>query len=153
MQMLVIGVDPGGQETGIVLRDGNEVITGILLRRLRSDSLTDYLAEHVRCLKDLRSTYGDDIAIVCETITVPSPHVRVIAVQGLLDTQFLIGGLCVAFPGLILVEPSGHGSQPLFSYPSSLVGPRERVGAGRFRHLRSAFDVGAASYVLVGNGR
>jgi len=148
--MVIVGVDPGGQDTGIVVRCGDTLLDASLLRRGTDDTLGAWVRGCVNTVERLvKSTQASLVAV--ESIVQPSWHVRerVISIDGLLWAQAVVGGLLVAFPDAILVPPNGHGAAPLRTYPSVIVGANERRGCGKARHLRSAWDIAASGERMV----
>jgi hypothetical protein len=142
--MVIVGVDPGGQETGIVVRCGDTLLDTSLLRRDANDTLGVWVRSCVNEVERLvRTSHASLVAV--ESIVQPTWHVRerVISIGGLLWAQAVVGGLLVAFPDAILVPPNSHGVSPLGTYPRAIVGPNERRGCGKARHLRSAWDIAA----------
>lgn len=156
-----VGVDPGANDTGlVVINDDGELVAWQLVRRNKQRSIEQYhrtvLDEIVR-LVDL-----DTIAVAVETIVAPNFHAtgRRTRFGPLLATAELVGyvaGACVANGWQVVrIAPAGHGSRPLGHYPPELVsraernakGPhpwQQRVGKGERRHLRSAYDVARAA--------
>lgn len=144
---VIVGVDPGGIETGVIARRANVLLAATLVRKAPADNFVDYLAEVLDTVAGTaRTTHAALIAV--EDAVAPSGHAagrpgHLIEVTGLLQTAKVVGAL-LTVAGVALVAPNGHGSQPLPLYPVELVGPLERVGAGKRRHLRSAWDVAGA---------
>jgi hypothetical protein len=52
------------------------------------------------------------------------------------------------FPAALVVPPAGHGAGPCQAYPGALWPATEKRGAGRCRHLRSAWDIAEAGAFL-----
>lgn len=148
--MLILGVDPGGRATGLVLRDGDRFAGGGLLVRERGEQLAAY----VDSVADAVAQAEADLVAV-EAVKPPNPHVRVTNVSGVLDTAAVFGAVCAVVPAarLVVVQPGGHGSGPLTAYPAELVGHREREGHGKRRHLRSAWDLAGAAAGMVRSAR
>lgn len=143
---MLVGVDPGGQTTGIVLRDRDRLLHWCLVTR--DGDLHDYLDEIVEAVDDLaRPASG----VAVEDLSDPTPQMGTISIRGLIDTAAVIGALMLPFDPL-LVPPGGHGAAPLQVYPKGLVGVRELKGTGRLRHGRAAWDVAgyAATLLRVG---
>lgn len=153
-----LGIDPGAVETGMVLREGSNVLGYRLLR------LPDYknhpgpwqnpfgaylvdIVQHVTMFIELATAKDYAVKIRCEGVNKPNPHVgnkdgpRFIDPMPLVDTGQVIGAIRARYPETLIVAPGGNGSNPLMTYPSILVGKRETKGTGRKRHLRSAWDV------------
>lgn len=152
--MIVVGVDPGGATTGIVVRDGATPVRAELVSNSDGQMSDGYLAEVIAALDD--AITGRMLCAV-EGLVEPNPHVRLANVRGLLDTAQVLGAvrhqaaLWLAegrLSGVVVVPPGGHGSAPLACYPAALVGDRERQGTGRLRHARSAYDVAGAGVML-----
>lgn len=152
-----IGVDPGGSETGIVVRAGDVLVAHWLIRKASS---SDYRRELLGALDAAvqhatQPPWGPQPpALGIESVQAPNPHATVgrpINVTGLLRTGEVIGWLQQAHATqylhltLVMVTPGQHGAAPLYAYPGELVGARERSGTGQLRHVRSAWDIAAAA--------
>lgn len=146
----IVGVDPGGASTGVIARVGDNLVQHAVIE---AATFPDYYRGAV--LDELELAYEAawraivDLTrpiVAVEAVVAPNPHVRMMNVKGILATAEVIGWIqerC-AQRGylLIMVPPGGHGSAPLRSYPSRLVGAKEKTGGGRLRHARSAWDIG-----------
>lgn len=142
----VVGVDPGGQTTGIVARHGNMLDLATLVTR-KDWTFDRYLREVVAATGDalrLAREIDDRALLALEDLTHPNPHMGLANVMGLLDTAQTIGALRLAFRA-VMVPPGRNGSRPLHFYPTELVGPHEAKGTGKLRHCRSAWDVAGAA--------
>lgn len=160
---IVVGVDPGGRETGIVARRGSSLVAGTVVARQAQDSDATYIADVLEAVDSYLNAGGSALVAV-EGVVHPNPHVRITNIDGLLEAAKVFGAVVGRFPQAAVVEPGGNGSGPLASYPADLVGERETTGTGGWRrHLRSAWDVagagqhrlriGARSTVGLGGGR
>ena len=161
--MKVVGVDPGWRDTGIVARDGAELIAHDIYSRPSNGMPTaaeidDLLhaiwvvmplgwrgvtvaVEGINPLRGLRRTAGG----VQQGTTNPKHS---------LGTAVLVGAVYGAFSHIdraVIVPPAKHGQRELADYPPELVGARETSGGGRLRHCRSAWDVAgwAMTYAAV----
>jgi hypothetical protein len=152
--VIVVGVDPGGATTGIVVRDGATPVRAMLVSNSDGDMSAGYLAEVIDALDDAIT-----MRMLCavEGLVEPNPHVRLANVRGLLDTAQVLGAVRHQaavwtaqgrLSGVVVVPPGGHGSAPLACYPAVLVGEREKRGTGRLRHGRSAWDIAGAGVML-----
>lgn len=150
MKFPIVGVDPGGQSTGIVARYGDTLVCQSLVREAAcANGLTyrqavmDEVEEAVIRARDACGFVEPIVAL--ERINPPNPHMGMISVKGSLDTAAVIGWVQerAAARGwrLVMVPPGGHGSHLLAAYPRRLVGPREKTGTGKLRHVRSAWDI------------
>jgi hypothetical protein len=142
----VLAVDPGGAESGIVVRDRDDLLWhAVLLRKRRP--LVPYLLDVVAATVDAADSTSPTIVAV-EGVNEPNPHMGMTSVRGLIDTAAVLGALLGQWPHAIVVDPAGHGSGPLGAYPPRLVGAQEQRGAGLLRHARSAWDLAQAATVL-----
>ncbi|MDA8310697.1 MAG: hypothetical protein M0Z46_08790 [Actinomycetota bacterium] len=147
--MRILGIDPGGRETGMVVveLDGSQrraprVARAVLIERGAGETEAAYVGEVVGALREL----SDGCRLIAvEGLVVPTPHLRVIALSGLLGAAVVLGAVLATAPSATVVPPGGNGSGPLRAYPGELVGPGERAGAGWRRHLRSAWDIALAA--------
>jgi hypothetical protein len=155
MSRPVVGVDPGGKTTGVVVRQDDAVITAELVHNDATAVTDRYLAHVIDAvfaarLWALELGAGDPLVGV-EDLTHPNPHVgRVANVMGLLGTAQVIGairGALRSYCPVVMVPPGKHGSAPLRAYPAVLVGSRETgtFGNGKYRHVRSAYDIAGAT--------
>lgn len=160
MTPVVIGVDPGGRQTGLVVRYGNSCLAADLVTRDDPEPFpgADYLAEVVDAIGGLVVYASQDLPelagaappkVAVEAVVHPSGHVRMINAAGLLGTATVLGAVLAHFPKAIVVPPASHGAGPRSAYPAVLWPPTEKRGTGRRRHLRSAWDIADAGAFLV----
>lgn len=142
--LVVVGVDPGAAATGVVVRRGAAVAAACLVHR--GDALDGYLAEVGAAVLGYRDDHQADMVAVEDTVP-PEPHMGLSNPAGIIGAAQVLGAVVALAPGAVLVPPAGWGA-PVGSrvelcarYPLELIGPRERKGTGRLRHLRSAWDV------------
>lgn len=154
---LVVGIDPGGRTTGIVAVSGATVRTFTVANPGALLPLeAGYLSAVVETVREIIGDHGSTAVIRVEDVKRPSWHVARDAKRGaatdptgLLATAQVLGAIRAAFPAAQLVPPARNGSKPLGAYPDALVSPGEkrkpgwelRVGTGKMRHLRSAWDI------------
>lgn len=147
--MRVIGVDPGGVSTGIVVRDGRILVAHTTVKGML---LSPHYPGLVISAIELAMELGTFIAL--EDTTHPGWHhkgkPKPINLDGLRATERVVGAILGRFSGVILVPPASHGQGPLEAYPEEL---RPSTGQGRgfdgYRHERSAHDVAVAAVMLV----
>lgn len=159
MTPVIIGVDPGGRQTGLVVRYGDNCLAADLVTRDGPELFpgADYLAEVVDAIGGLIVYASQDLPeladaapprIAVEGVVHPSGHVRMINAAGLLGTATVLGAVLAMFPSAFVVAPAGHGAGPRSAYPLKLWPPTEKRGAGKCRHLRSAWDIAEAGAFL-----
>lgn len=146
----VVGVDPGGRQTGVVARCGPQPLFACIVTRADPENVPTaaYVAEVTGAVADALDAIGGQALVAVEGVVHPTGHVRMVNVTGLLGAAVVLGGVLAAFPAAVVVPPGGHGAGPLGAYPDDLCGPRESKGTGRHRHVRSAYDVAAAGVLL-----
>ena len=91
--------------------------------------------------------------VAVEGLHVPTPHMGMTSVKGLIDTARVLGWVewvaCQVWGDqgpFVSVPPGGHGTAPRSTYPPELIGAREGPKlTGRLRHCRSAWDVAGAA--------
>lgn len=160
----VVGVDPGARATGIVLVGGSGLVAGVTVENLEGALLPppgEYVERVLNVVADLAASVPGCVVAV-ESVTRPSWHVAKSASRGaagnptaLLGTAVVLGGVLGAYPGAVLVRPGRNGSSPMGAYPEELVSAGERrkpgweirVGGGKLRHQRSAWDVALAAQI------
>lgn len=145
----IVAIDPGGAETGVVVRDRDQCLWFTVVTR-DGMPMADYLAEVVRVVgdpvADLASTDGEYPLVAVEGLVEPNAHMGVTSVRGLLDTAKVLGAVLAHWPEAIEVRPGGHGSGSIATYPACLRPTRgQGRGHDRLRHCRSAFDVAHAA--------
>jgi hypothetical protein len=151
---VVVGVDPGGAETGVVARHRDRCLFRTVVVRTRGMAMAWYLREVVDVVTDAfahADTVGhaDEVLLAVEGLNAPNPRMGMIAVRGILDTAQVLGAVTSHWPAAIVVDPDGHGTGPFAAYPAQL---RPTRGCGRghdqLRHTRSAWDVAGAGVLL-----
>lgn len=153
---VIIGVDPGGRQTGIVVRRGSELLAADLVTRDGPELFpkADYLAEVIEAIGGLIIYASQELAepataVAVEGVVHPNGHVRMINAAGLLGTATVLGAILGQFPSALVVPPAGNGAGPRSAYPAALWPPTEKRGTGRCRHLRSAWDIAEAGAFLL----
>lgn len=132
---MIIALYVLGQHTGIVARDGADLVGYDLVRRAAP---APYLSAVRGTVDGMRHRFGSDrYDLALEYLGTPEPghgmqyreQHKALLLGALLHRRPLIGGR------------RGYGSWLLDAYPPELVGERERRGAGRARVLRAAWDL------------
>lgn len=149
---LVVGIDPGGRWTGLIARQGDELLDHAVLEHSGGGGgmvSAEYLVAVVGWVAHWVDEMEAEIVGI-EEATPPSwridGEVSPMAPGSLIGLGQVIGAVQAYYPDAIVVPQSG--TAPLSTYPKALVGPRERTGTGgKLRHARSAWTVagGAAS--------
>lgn len=162
--MRVLGVDPGGAVTGLVVRDGHRLLAHQLVRRRKHNRTDrrdgDYLRWVIDTLNDLAGDHVPQV-IACERLVEPNPHLGLTSVRGLLDTAYVIGAVMHTWPDVRLVRPARHGGTPDLprgpildaamrqAYPADLLPTADGTAyTDLARHCRSAWDVAGACQSL-----
>lgn len=143
--MKVVGVDPGGRETGLVLRAGSELVNARVVRRTGREKLPtpDYLCAVVLSIDEYLEQAGDESLLAVEGLVHPSPHMDLTNVLGLVGTGMVLGAVVCQWPEAIVVRPNKHGALAPVAYPEPLR-PRARRLGGSSEHARSAWDIAGA---------
>lgn len=148
----IVGVDPGGRSTGIVVRHADKLVHRALIERGAGQPIDDYLELVIDTISQLRTKIIHQTALgpaqlpltAVEDLRDPNPHLGLTAVRGIIDTAQVIGAIA-GRTRIVRIPPGGHGAGPLRAYPDELRGLREKRGQGRYRHLRSAWDIAGAA--------
>lgn len=167
---IVIGIDVGARNTGLVAVDKTVVVAKATVTN-DGELLPipqDYVDAVVKVVRYWQGLYGD-VVVGVEGVNRPSWHVQKQAKRGaasnptaLLGTAVLLGAVMGVFPECVVVPPAGNGSGALGAYPDVLVSARERAGVGwelkvgsggKLRHERSAYDVALKASSIVCNDR
>lgn len=156
---VAIGIDPGGTNTGIILRDDDELLDAVLLTRPDGQDDAKWVGRVVEDVwHAIRLTWdaaaGARLPLVAPLVSVeavnpPTGRMGMISLDGLLRTAAVYGAVLAEFPEAIVVSPGGHGSAPLAAYPQALRRAGEISGrGGKYRHCRSAWDIAGAALFL-----
>lgn len=159
-----MGVDPGGRETGVVVRVRRAVVfVRVVVRRDPGWLATGvYLNDVLDTVAEARAVAGPGARVGVEGLSKPQAYMRgqlrPVSHTALVSTAMVYAVVIAVFGDQYVVPPGGNGSAPLQSYPRDLIGgphneryPRsEPKGEGLLRHARSAFDVaGTAARIRV----
>ena len=161
-----IGIDPGSRATGVVLRQGSNLLWWTVVERGTDEGRLGVGPEYIRTVLasvwDAARVSMYPARVAVEEVTPPSPHVTYQRKDGSkgyarprpADLQALAavyGAVLATFPAAVIVHPSGNGSRPLSTYPRDLVTDAERRAKGNphraaghtatVNHARSAWDV------------
>lgn len=150
-----VGIDPGGRFTGIVVRQGSELLGWMLIRRELDEGALgvgpQYIAAVVGAVTNLK--YAAGAAVAVEALNAPTGFRNgkrePINPGHAMAAAMILGGVLAAFPHALLVPPGDNGAGSLSTYPDDLVTKRERIaGLNRkagdsadIHHCRSAWDV------------
>lgn len=159
MSRIVLGIDPGGRNTGIVLRSDETLLGWALEVRQGRGRMPDgpYLRQVVgRCRRLLldagldpseRETYIVGIEAVAYWPEHDPTKRR--DQRGLYGTAMVIGALLVRWPDATVVA-SGRGVAGLHpqSYPAPIRPPVNGEGKDRLVHVRAAWDHSHAAETL-----
>jgi hypothetical protein len=146
----IIGIDPGKDETGIVLLDDENLVRATLVSRKglpQPDSA--YLSDIVLTLGEYEAAIAGEVPVIAvEAINAPNPHMGLINPSGALGAAKVFGAVLALWPGAVVVEPDGNGSGSCDRFPLGIRSTKcqklDRCGckgSDANRHLRSAYDV------------
>jgi hypothetical protein len=149
----VLGVDPGGRDTGLVVRAGRTLLAHAVITRRGGKALDvdpAYLHAVNEAIENCLLSDLPIVAIAVEGLRAPNPHVRVTDPSGVMATAVTLGAVMSQrnwnVP-VLLVPPGGNGSQYAASYPVPIRAPGK--GFDRNRHARSAWDIAGAGLPLL----
>lgn len=168
----MLGIDPGGQFSGIVLRRGDELVAHKLVRRDKLPVEQRGIRGYMRAVASEASSVLLDhvgrsdghgvpgLVVAVEGVNPPTGKLGMIRLGGLIDTAMLAGYLiatpyrggfnAVLFYEVALVPPGQNGSGPLIAYPAALRPTRgQGKGSDLLKHCRSAWDVAGVSPALL----
>lgn len=164
----MVGVDPGGQNTGIVVRRGDQLLYHALCERpgrlsgraILDPGWLDLCAARVRQACREAGYFRADgrrVVVAVEGVNSPTGQMGQIALAGLLGTAAVAAAVIQTVTDLspdsevLVVPPGRHGALPLQCYPAELVSDAERrkglrrVGGGKLKDCRSAWDIAGAA--------
>lgn len=152
MVITVIGIDPGKNETGIVVRHNTDLLYGCIVERADlSDSA--YVLDVVETIIVARShitTNSELIAV--EGLIAPDemPWLGKKHIGPIIGTAIILGAVLAIYPSAVVVPPGGNGDGSFKGYPDAIrptgLNPK---GFDIMRHCRSAWDVSIAGERLV----
>lgn len=166
---VVLGVDPGGRETGFVVRRADELVAHVTVVRVGDDDADgiadpDYVVDVGDAVHWLCAAHCPDVVAV-EDLVHPTPHMGIASVVGVLGAATALGSAllmatsAVGMPEVVTVRPGGHGrAGQAAAYPRGLhdphgcnAGTRDRPCSkacvsdrGKRRHERAAWDIAHA---------
>lgn len=151
--LVVVGVDPGGRATGVVVRRGDDLLAAATVSR-DGEGFAGYLAEVVSTVAEFAAVCSATVLAV-EDAQAPNPRLGLTNPTGIVDAAKVFGAVAaLTSPPVLVVAPGGHGAlaqsraELVARYPGVLIGAREVRGAGALRHLRSAWDVAGMAAVV-----
>jgi hypothetical protein len=159
----ILGVDPGGQTTGLVLaRLQNGILTptdGLSFQRLESerdtlhsgepDYVRRFLGEGVWTILDRHAVHDEDLLVAVETLVPPRPvssDSRIVPMavwRGLFGAHAILATTVAVWPDAILVFPDGHDEKK-GTYPRVLWGRKPKswmAGSSARKHQRAAWSI------------
>lgn len=154
----VVGVDPGGRETGLVLCAGRVVLEReVVTHHGDKGTLPDtaYLNRVLDRVHHYRKIAGaDDPLVAVEGLVKPTAQMGLTAVIPLIGTGMVLGAVLAVYPAAVVVRPGGHGSAFITAYPEELRPTRgQGKGTDRLRHTRSAYDIAHAGRIAAAQRR
>lgn len=154
----IVGIDPGANETGIVVRAERELVTawtvdrgdqedaGYLIEVLETIELAfDAALQRLGLPRLGPVTLGIPLAVEGLVGHESAPSMRRKTSVPLIRTAMLIGAVLVVYRQALVIPPGGNGSGPLQAYPEAITPDRPNArGFDKLRHCRSAWDVAGA---------
>jgi hypothetical protein len=142
--MIVLGIDPGGRNTGIVLRD-RDVLLGwqLAVRRSTAKQVDGPYIRHVLAcaLGLIADASPDDYIVAVETVAWWPDKGQHRNHTGLYGTAMVVGGILARWPDAVVVD-AGRGVANLHpqAYPAAIRPPVNGAGKDRLNHVRAAWD-------------
>lgn len=161
--LLVVAIDPGAKRTGIVARQGDQLLADRICERRDGEPIDVYALRGSQAVIDVAVEAKGDLVLVdvlaVEAYNPPTPQMGTVALESVVDTAYLVGWLHADVADItvrpVLVPPGQHGRALFGTYPETLVTDREKrrrnwrlQPAGRSAptsHARSAWDVAGAA--------
>ena len=147
--MIVLGIDPGGRNTGIVLRDRDDLLGWQLAVRRSSARMVDgaYVRHVLGCaltvLRDAGLDPADrDAYIVAVEEVAWWPDRKTHRDQrGLYGTAMVLGAILARWPDAVIVDAGrGVANYHPQAYPEPIRPPVNGAGKDRLSHVRAAWD-------------
>jgi len=146
--VIVLGVDPGAQGTGLAVIDASRhgmgpsgrfdapiLLASETVRRTDTNPTTQpdpaYLVHVHAAIEAAVDRHRVDLLAV-EGITEPNPHLGLTNTGAIIAASMVFGAVTSRGYGcrLVIIRPGKNGSRPLGWYPDALVSDRERVAVG-----------------------
>ncbi len=154
----VLGVDPGANATGVIVRAGDELAYGTTAVRNQGETVEQYAIGVVELVAEITARFAGLLdgrpLVAIEAVLAPNVWINgervVLHPQSVMDTCIVAGhiaGWATAEQlDLNRVRPGHNGQGFMGAYPAELR-PTRGKGAGkdRLRHVRSAWDVAGAA--------
>lgn len=155
---VVIGIDPGARNTGVVARQNDAVLysTTIVTPDDGSDPLTHARNVAARTAEIVATFPGAVVGV--ESISAPKGYKdgkrSPLNPKHIMYAAAVAGAVAERFPDAHLIAPGGNGSQHESQYPPMLIGrrPKDLPGSntsGTRNHERSAYDVAGKTQIKV----
>ncbi|MFN2346028.1 MAG: hypothetical protein ABR616_09980 [Dermatophilaceae bacterium] len=158
--MIVVGIDPGGRNTGAVVRQGETLLAWQLIVRRPGSEKVDgtYLRNVLGGVRRIIGDAGIDPAdadayeVAVETVAYwPEPRGSKVRrnQQHLYGTAMVLGAVLARWPRALVVD-SGRGVANYHpqSYPEQIRPPVNGAGKDRLNHVRAAWDHSHAGETL-----
>lgn len=145
---IVVAVDPGGRETGVVARSGRDLLAHRVIVRQTDGQLPDgeYLAgvvAYVRQIVTWAKSKDTAVDVAVETIVRPNAFHegkrQNVSPMSLVGTAAVYGAVLAAYPTAHTVRPAKAGRRDPWTYPDEIRAPGK--GGDSRRHVRSAWDI------------
>lgn len=153
----VIGIDPGGRNVGVSVRDGSQLLLSSTYYRPEDmEPVTWAVKVQQRIHEDIVLLYPNAL-IGIENVTVPNSHnqgkLKMLNPKFAIHLALVVGAFAASYPKAVMVRPGKNGSQPAETYPEALNGrrPKDLPGFNEAKsrnHERSAWDVAGNAEIL-----
>lgn len=152
----MMGIDPGAQYTGIVVRDNDiPLYSGIFVRPEGMEDVP-WALECVRLCEQVHAEYKPTYVSIEKVVEPKGFHKgnqAPINPKHIIKTAIVLGALALHWPDAILIDPGGNGDLDNTFYPDVLNGSRPKTlagsnkGANTRKHEKSAYDVAGKAMV------
>ncbi len=146
----VIGIDPGGNETGIILAQDKQLLNAWSVER-KSLEYSGYIREILKAIEDLEKLIVENSYLIAvEGLICPDemPWLGKKKFGGIMNTAIVLGAVLGRYPSAVVIPPGGNGAAPFQAYSEGLQPPQGAKGFDILRHCRSAWDVGQAGLAV-----
>lgn len=153
--MIVVGVDPGGRYTGLVVREHERLLHAEVITRHADHDIADHdtILHWIELVTDrIGAALQPGFVLAVEGVRKPNPHVRrgdgnsLTNPDGIIATAAVLGGILILWPAAVIAAPGGNGLGHLSGYPEG-IRSGTRLG-GPTAHARSAWDVAGQAAFL-----
>lgn len=161
----VVGIDPGGSWTGVVVRHGRTLLHHDLLQRADTENMDQWL-DRIQLTIHRALDAHPDASVAVEGVVKPNPHLGLTNPWPIMETAQVLGCIRTHWD-VAVIRPNRHGTPPKalldikgkrgldecrayleLNYPLELIGKAKRGKDDDLQHCRAAWDVAGSAMTV-----